>query len=314
MKKFLFFYLFAVLVLFTACEKNEAPVTKPDTALTDEGSTVSSKVTANDSDPEGALDMKSLAIVKNGSNGTASIKNAKVYYTPNKGFVGTDVITYKICDVAEKPRCSEGTLTIEVQGMETFVIETEFGPITAKLYNRTPKHRDNFKKLVNEGFYDGTLFHRVIPQFMVQGGDPDSKGAKPGQRLGSGGPGYTVPAEFHPDLFHKRGALAAARTGGPSNPQKASSGCQFYVCVGKKYSDGELKQMESRLSKIKRSITDEQKEVYKTEGGVPFLDGDYTVFGEIVEGLDIVDKIVTQDRDRSDRPNKDMKMLSVKMK
>lgn len=304
----------SLLLLFTACEKNEAPVTKPDSAVTDEGSPISSKVTANDSDPEGALDIKSLAIVKNGASGNAVVKDGKLYYTPKEGFVGKDVVTYKICDVAEKPRCSEGTLTIDVQGMETAVIETNFGNITLKLSNKTPKHRDNFKKLANEGFYNGTLFHRVIPDFMVQGGDPNSKDAKPGARLGSGGPGYTVPAEFDADLFHRRGAIAAARTGGASNPQKASSGCQFYICVGKKYGDGELDGVQKRLNGIRRTITPEQRAIYKTEGGVPFLDGDYTVYGHITEGMDIVDKIVNQPRDRSDRPNEDMKMISVTMK
>jgi cyclophilin family peptidyl-prolyl cis-trans isomerase len=157
-----------------------------------------------------------------------------------------------------------------------FVIHTDYGDMKGILYNETPKHRDNFVKLVKEGYYDGTLFHRVINGFMIQGGDPDSKTAKPGQALGMGGPGYTIPAEFNPQLKHKRGALAAARTGGPSNPQKASSGSQFYIV--------------------------------QPENGTHFLDNDYTVFGEITEGLTVIDKIATVEKGSSDRPVKDVKM------
>jgi len=192
------------------------------------------------------------------------------------------------------------------------VISTDLGDIKVKLYNETPQHRDNFVKLVKEGYYDGTLFHRVIQQFMIQGGDPDSKGAAAGARLGQGGPNYKIPAEFNKDLFHKKGALAAARQGDQQNPEKKSSGSQFYIVTGKVYTDAELEQTAKRLKD--RVLTEAQKEVYKTEGGVPFLDGDYTVYGEITEGMDIVDKIVNQEKDRSDRPNKDMIMLSVKMK
>jgi cyclophilin family peptidyl-prolyl cis-trans isomerase len=157
-----------------------------------------------------------------------------------------------------------------------FVIHTDFGDMTGMLYNETPKHRDNFVKLVKAGYYDGLLFHRVIKDFMIQGGDPDSKNAKPGQPLGMGGPGYTVPAEFVPSLKHNRGALAAARTGGPSNPQKASSGSQFYIV--------------------------------HPENGAHFLDNDYTVFGQITDGLTVIDKIAAVEKGASDRPSKDVKM------
>ena len=157
-----------------------------------------------------------------------------------------------------------------------FVIHTEYGDMKGFLYNETPKHRDNFVKLAKEGYYDGTLFHRVINGFMIQGGDPDSKNAKPGQALGMGGPGYTVPAEMNPKLTHKRGALAAARVGGPSNPQKASSGSQFYIV--------------------------------QPEKGAHFLDNDYTVYGELTEGFNVVDKISMVEKDRADRPVKDIKM------
>jgi len=162
------------------------------------------------------------------------------------------------------------------QKVVKFVIHTDYGDMKGMLYNETPQHRDNFVKLAKSGFYDGTLFHRVILGFMIQGGDPASKTAKPGQPLGMGGPGYTVPAEINPKFQHKKGALAAARIGGPSNPQKASSGSQFYIV--------------------------------EPEKGTHFLDNDYTIFGEITEGFDVVTKIASVQKDGSDRPVKDVKM------
>lgn len=194
----------------------------------------------------------------------------------------------------------------EVKEKQTMVlISTSYGNMKAVLYNETPQHRDNFIKLAKEGYFDGTLFHRVINEFMIQGGDPDSKTAKKGQQLGQGGPGYTVPAEFNQSLIHKKGALAAARMGDQMNPQKASSGSQFYITHGKTYTDMELSNFESRLGK---AFTPLQRETYKSLGGVPFLDYDYTVFGEVVEGLDIIDKIAQAQKDRSDRPVEDIKM------
>ena len=179
-----------------------------------------------------------------------------------------------------------------------FVIHTDYGDMTGMLYNETPKHRDNFVKLVKSGYYDGLLFHRVISGFMIQGGDPDSKNAKPGQQLGSGGPGYTVPAEFNPAFIHKKGALSAARQGDQVNPTKASSGSQFYVVQGKKVNPVQLG----------ANYSPEQKKIYETIGGTPFLDTQYTVFGEITAGLDVIDKIATVQKDQSDRPVKDVKM------
>jgi cyclophilin family peptidyl-prolyl cis-trans isomerase len=187
------------------------------------------------------------------------------------------------------------------QKVVKFVIHTDFGDMKGILYNETPKHRDNFVKLANDGYFDGTLFHRVISGFMIQGGDPDSKTAKPGQHLGAGGPGYTVPAEINPDLIHKKGALSAARLGDQQNPQKASSGSQFYIVQGKK-------QSAASLSQSPRNYTDAQKQIYETVGGTPFLDGGYTVFGEITEGLDVIDKIAAVQKDASDRPVQDVKM------
>lgn len=236
------------------------------------------------------------------------------------------------------------------------LITTDFGDMKLKLYNDTPEHKKNFLKLINEGFYDGLLFHRVMQNFMIQGGDPDSKNAEAGKRLGGGNPGYTVPAEFNPAHFHKKGALAAARRGGPSNPEKRSSGSQFYIVQGEVMTNGALDTMEmmmnsraknefykqcfaeandelnayrqnndrdgfnARVAEIRAEtdslweqqslvkFTPEQREIYTTIGGYPSLDGEYTVFGELVEGFDVLDKIAAVQTDQYDRPVGDIKM------
>lgn len=185
------------------------------------------------------------------------------------------------------------------------IISTDLGEMKAVLYNETPLHKENFIKLAKEGYFDGCLFHRVIDGFMIQGGDPDSKTAKPGQMLGQGGPGYTIPAEFKQELIHKKGALAAARMADQVNPQKASSGSQFYIAQGKSYTENELNMLSSRMGK---AFNKQQMEAYTTVGGVPFLDYEYTVFGEVVEGLEVIDKIATVEKDRRDRPVQDIKM------
>lgn len=245
------------------------------------------------------------------------------------------------------------------------LITTDFGKIKVVLYDETPKHRDNFLKLVKEGTIDSSLFHRIIPQFMIQGGDPTSKKAEPGKMLGEGNVGYTIPNEIHPNLFHKKGALAAARLGDNINPNKESSGCQFYIVQGKTYTDSMLNfiqmnmdqqvkqqlfnkiinapenlnlkfsfiraqqrfqqtgnqdslgyysaiinpKIEAEFAKTPhRVITPEQRKVYREIGGTPQLDGGYTVFGEVVEGLEVVDKIIVEPRDKNDRPLKDVRM------
>lgn len=179
-------------------------------------------------------------------------------------------------------------------------ITTDFGTIEVILYNNTPKHRDNFIKLAEEGFYDDLLFHRVVNGFMIQGGDPDSKDAAPGQALGRGGPGYQIDAEI--GAPHLRGALAAARDG---NPLKRSSGSQFYIVQGRPVTEEALNQMEAQKS-IKYSP--EQREVYKNEGGSPFLDGEYTVFGEVISGMEVVDQIAEMNTDPNNRPTEDVRM------
>lgn len=245
-------------------------------------------------------------------------------------------------------------------GNETLVrLETTMGNITVKLYNETPKHRDNFIKLTKEGTYDSTLFHRVIKNFMIQAGDPQSKTATDTTTLGNGDVGYTLPAEFNPKFFHKKGALAAARLGDEVNPNKESSGCQFYIVTGRKFSEAQMISMENQLNDARlETVFNElarkhMKEIYKmrkagdndgllelqdsleaqargivakepalkfsreqiaaytTVGGAPHLDGAYTVFGEVTEGMDVIDKIQAVKTNRADRPETDVRILKA---
>ena len=238
-------------------------------------------------------------------------------------------------------------------------LETTMGNITVALYNETPKHRDNFIKLVKEGVYDSTLFHRVIKQFMIQAGDPYSKNASDTAMLGSGDVGYTIPAEFNPKFFHKKGVLAAARQGDDVNPEKASSGCQFYIVTGRKFTEPQLLGMENKINeqreealfdslarqhmkeiyKMRKAgdnagllelqdtleaqareladkeekfrFTPEQIKAYSTIGGAPHLDGSYTVFGEVTEGMEVVDNIEIAKTNRADRPIENIRILKA---
>lgn len=240
-------------------------------------------------------------------------------------------------------------------------LETTMGNITVALYNETPKHRDNFIKLVKEGVYDSTLFHRVIKQFMIQAGDPDSKNASDTAMLGSGDVGYTIPAEFNPKFFHKKGVLAAARQGDDVNPEKASSGCQFYIVTGRKFTEPQLLGMENKINeqreealfdslarqhmkeiyKMRKAgdnagllelqdtleaqareladkeekfrFTPEQIKAYSTIGGAPHLDGSYTVFGEVTEGMEVVDNIEIAKTNRADRPIENIRILKASL-
>ena len=184
-------------------------------------------------------------------------------------------------------------------------ITTDYGVMIAELYDATPKHRDNMLKLIEEGFYNGLLFHRVIDGFMIQGGDPNSKDAVAGVPLGSGGPGYQVPAEFLDSLIHIKGAIAAARTGDQVNPQKMSSGSQFYIVQGSPVEESMLKTIEQRKG---ITYTAEQKKQYAELGGTPMLDREYTVFGRVISGLEVIDKIANVQKDSRDRPTADIKM------
>ena len=277
---------------------------------------------------------------------------------------------------AEVTKIQDNQMTTQPDSNSVVVdITTSLGDIKVLLYGDTPKHRDNFVKLVNEGFYNGVLFHRVINEFMIQAGDPDSKTAKPGQHLGAGGPdykiapagkmlgsgdpGYTLEAEFvYPKHFHKRGALAAARTGDDMNPERRSSGSQFYIVTGKAYNESQLAQMEKQMAMMQKQeifnklveehrdsvmamrrnrdqaglqklqeelvaiteqkaaenpakMTPEQRQAYSTIGGTPHLDGSYTVFGEVIEGMDVVDKIQNVETGAADRPVEDVKIIKM---
>lgn len=241
------------------------------------------------------------------------------------------------------------------KGETRFQIETEYGTLKIRLYDETPLHRDNFTKLVKEGFYSDLLFHRVIQGFMIQGGDPDSKNAEPGKQLGGGDLGYTIPAEINPKFFHRRGVLAAARMGDQVNPEKRSSASQFYILQGKVFRSGELDTLQIQLEETRKQnmlqtkiraiepelnklgaegkqeemmarydalkgevdaeagklppirFTEEQRKAYTTVGGYPSLDNNYTIFGEVTEGLEVIDKIAAQAVDPFNRPQKDIK-------
>ena len=201
--------------------------------------------------------------------------------------------------------------SVKVAPEQKVMITTDYGTMVLKLYNKTPLHRDNFIKLIKQHFYDSLLFHRVIKGFMIQGGDPESKYAKQGQLLGEGSPKYTIPAEFDSSLYHKKGALAAAREADADNPQKRSSSTQFYIVDGKRYNDAQMDKMEE---KVHIKIPENHRIVYRTIGGDPFLDMNYTVFGEVISGLDVIDKIADASTDENNRPLKNIRMKITLLK
>lgn len=210
---------------------------------------------------------------------------------------------------------SLGLRAQESNNCKEVLLETTAGNIKLKLYNETPLHRDNFLKLVNLHVYDSLLFHRVIKDFMIQCGDPKSKEAKPGDFLGEGDLDWTVEQELRlPQLYHRRGVLAAAREPDSDNPYRESSACHFYLAWGKTFTDAELDKMQQRLDTLygyRVKITPEMRETYKTIGGIPHLDGGYTVFGEIAEGLDVLEKIQQTATDENDRPLEDVRILKA---
>ncbi len=207
------------------------------------------------------------------------------------------------CLICTTISAQSDTNSISVDTIEHQVlISTDLGNMVVKLYNSTPKHRDNFLKLVNDKFYDSLLFHRVIRNFMIQGGDPQSKNAASGVMLGNGDVGYTVPAEFVDSLYHKKGALCAART---ENAEKASSGCQFYIVQGQVLTNEQAEMLQMQRGIV---LSPKQKEIYTTVGGSPWLDKNYTVYGEVIEGLDVIDKIAAAQTAPGDRPVVDVRM------
>ncbi len=274
--------------------------------------------------------------------------------------IGTLLLSLAACKTTSKNSANSNDKASSKE--RTFVIETPYGQMKGRLSNLTPLHRDNFIKLVESGYYDSLLFHRVIANFMIQGGDPDSKYAKAGVALGNGGPDYTIPAEFVTGMIHQKGALAAARTSDHMNPTKASSGSQFYIVQGNVYDSLKMQQMTAKISEnakqkafqkmmaspefesakirldlakknsdkaVHKQLLDslnqvavsrseykpynaEQLKVYATVGGTPHLDGDYTVFGQIYEGLDVLDQIAKAEGDRNNRPKTDIR-FSIKM-
>ncbi len=207
--------------------------------------------------------------------------------------------------LGNKSRTMEQSLKVDAPGKCLVEIETEFGNMLVWLYDSTPQHRDNFLKLAEQGYFDSLLFHRVIKGFMIQGGDPNSRNAPKNQPLGSGGPGYTIPAEFVDSLVHFKGALAAARTGDQVNPEKRSSGSQFYIVQGQPVTAQQLDQLEARKG---FRYSKEQRDTYLQTGGTPFLDRDYTVFGMVVKGHEVIDKIAEVQKDSRDRPLQDVRM------
>lgn len=220
-------------------------------------------------------------------------------------------VTAQVKKPAAKPVAKAAAPAAKTAAGSRVKITTSMGVIIVRLYNETPQHRDNFLKLANQHFFDSLLFHRVIKGFMVQGGDPLSKNAPAGEMLGNGGGQMaTIPAEFNPALLHKKGVLAAARMGDDVNPAKASSACQFYLVQGRVATDVELNQVECgiRNTNPEFSYTEEQRKIYKTIGGTPFLDMNYTVFGEIEKGLDVIDKIAAVPTAPRDRPLTDVRM------
>jgi len=211
----------------------------------------------------------------------------------------------------KKSRLHKKTITVTAPKSTLIEIQTPYGEMIAELYDDTPQHRDNFIKLVSEGFYNDLLFHRVIDGFMIQGGDPDSKNASPDKRLGAGGPGYQIPAEIEAGHAHIKGALAAARQGDAVNPEKKSSGSQFYIVHGGPVSRKDLEMFSQRSG---RNFAEETIEEYLKSGGTPFLDGQYTVFGRVIKGLEVIDQIAKSQTRSDDRPIEDIKMKIVEIK
>ncbi|MEM9545801.1 MAG: peptidylprolyl isomerase [Bacteroidota bacterium] len=290
-----YFILALSIVLLSSCAKPLAQFT-----LDDEDKRAPSTITFNNSSE------KAESYVWDFGDGNTSTEESPEH----KYFLSGKYRVKLVAKKGKKESVMEKELVIDPPQDCLVSMETTHGSMTIRLYDETPQHRDNFIKLAESGFYDELLFHRVINGFMIQGGDPNSKNARPGQRLGSGGPGYTVPAEFTSKYAHVKGALSAARQGDQVNPKKNSSGSQFYIVQGKKATEEVLTSMETRKG-IKYS--DDIKSKYLNDGGTPFLDQEYTVFGIVEKGMEVIDLIANTETDGSDRPKKDVKILKVRV-
>ena len=278
------------IVLLTACAK---PIAKFTSDLSDNTAPATVKFT-NES-------LKAETYLWNFGDGKTSTEaNPAHRYSASGNYLVT-------LEASAKNKMALDSHRIQIIGPINCMVEitTSYGKMVVSLSDKTPGHRDNFIKLVEEGFYTDLLFHRVIDGFMIQGGDPTSRGAGKGTMLGSGGPGYQIPAEFDQELAHVKGALAAARTGDAGNPERKSSGSQFYIVSGRPVVDRDLDAMQTRKG---ITYSTETRKAYLENGGVPFLDADYTVFGQVVEGLDVIDAIAKAATSGQDRPVEDVTM------
>jgi len=289
------FFLFG-LILFSACSR---PVTRFSFDTTERVAPVNIKFTNNSENAD-----RYEWDFGDGNTSTAAAPEHRYIHS------GNYIVKLKAYK-GNKMTSKEETVQIKPPTACLVEVQTAFGNMLIKLFDETPKHRDNFLKLAEQGFFDDLLFHRVIEGFMIQGGDPMSRGAEAGAPLGSGGPGYTVDAEMRDELVHIKGSLAAARTSDNVNPERKSSGSQFYIVQGRSVTSDMLDTFEAQKGK---RYNKQQREDYTTHGGTPFLDYDYTVFGRVIEGLDVIDKIAAVETGRSDRPVKDVKFKIVVIK
>lgn len=297
--KYSIFSLLAAMVLLSACTPK--PTAEFTMAYDNDVIPVTVTITNNSKNAE--------AYMWDFGDGSPVVTDASPTHTFNT--FGTLNVKLTAINGAESAETTQ-QITLKEGPRKRVEIVTSLGTMSVELRNETPKHRDNFIKLANEKYFDGLLFHRVIKDFMIQAGDPDSRNAPPEQQLGNGGPGYTIPAEFYPGLHHYKGALSAARQGDQVNPTRASSGSQFYVVQGGPVNEATLNEMGGR-NHVTYSAVD--REYYQKVGGAPFLDGQYTVFGYVLDGMEVIDKIaavpVSQQPATVDRPLQDVKIISV---
>lgn len=297
MKKTVYFILFAFAIMMTSCGSG-SHTADFDFELTEGEAPV--EIAFNNTS------QNATSYEWNFGDGTTSNEQnpTKMFYYP--GTYNVTLTTIKDGERVEKTK----SFTLRDAPKRIVEIETEFGVMKAELFNFTPNHRDNFIKLAEEGYYDGTLFHRVMQGFMAQGGDPNSKTAKPGERLGNGELDYTIPAEIVPGAYHYKGALAAARLPDNMNPNKESSGCQFYIVHGAPHTPQQLQQYVNQKAQqgIRLTYTQNQVDFYKNQGGTPILDMNYTVFGQVIEGIHIIDKLAAVPVDMYNRPTEDVPM------